>query len=423
MIRPRRSPANPQARNTRRPLYHAFGRKRLNGTSGAALGSLGPISPRGVIYQDDDEVKCVDPISGATLWTRTDMPPACELFGDDELAIAADVGTNVAYVLGAADGQLLGKRERPAPEWLLTSGRNVAHLAPVPGHGNRVRLLVTDIWTQKTLYQTDLSDRVRYSVVEPNALAVLESTGQFRLIDVASGKSLIEEKLDAAAESQNFSTMRSDDDLFVFVTGPPQAQFRATPQAFDFPIINGPVYAFNMKTGKSLWPSPATIRNRGMIVSQPPDVPFLVFADRQQSRGASNETTAQLRLLCLDKRTGETVYVNDRITDAAIPRFRVEAERDPEPKVTVEMGATKVVLAMTDRPRPPQPPANDDLEASREIVERGIRGLGTRMSDALRGALEKGTQEAPGQPAPRRVRPQNGDLKPAKNPASDVDDD
>jgi hypothetical protein len=254
-------------------------------------------------------------------------------------------------------------------------------------------------------------------------LAVLESTGQFRLIDVASGKSLIDEKLEAAADSQNFSTMRSDDDLFVLITGPPQAQFRATTQAFDFPIINGPVYAFSMKTGKSLWPSPAIIRNRGMMVSQPPDVPFLVFADRQQSRAASNETTAQLRLLCLDKRTGETVYVNDRITDTAIPRFRVEAQREPKPEVTVEMGATKVVLAMTDRPRPPRPPANDDLEASREVVERGIRGLGTRMSDALRGALEKGTQEAPGQPSQRRVRPQNGELKPAKNAASDVDDD
>jgi hypothetical protein len=87
------------------------------------------------------------------------------------------------------------------------------------------------------------------------------------------------------------------------------------------------------------------------------------------------------------------------------------------------MGATKVVLAMTDRPRPPQPPANDDLEASREVVERGIRGLGTRMSDALRGALERGTQETPAQQLQRRARPQNGALKPAKNPASEVDDD
>jgi outer membrane protein assembly factor BamB len=422
-VRPRRSPANPQAHSTRRPLYHAFGRKRLNGTSGAALGSLGPVSPRGVVYQDDDELKCVDPISGATLWSRTDIPPACELFGDGELLIAADVGSDVAYVLGLVDGQLLEKRERPAPEWLLTSGRNVAHLASVPGRGNRPRLVVTDVLTQKTLYQTDVSDRVRYSVIEPNALAVLESTGQFRLIDVATGKALIDEKLEAAADSQAFYTMRSGDDLFVFITGPPQPQIRTTTQGFDSPIINGPVYAFSLKTGKSLWPGPAIVRNRGMMLSQPPEVPFLVFMDRQQSHGASNETTARLRVLCLDKLTGETVYANDEVPDTAVPRFRVEAEREPKAAVTLEMGASKIVLAMTERPRPPQPPANDDLDASREAVERGIRGLGARMSGALRGVLERGAQEGTRRPVERQVRPQNGQSKPAKNPASDIDDD
>jgi outer membrane protein assembly factor BamB/predicted Zn-dependent protease len=422
MIRPRRSPVNPQARNTRRPLYHAFGRKRLNGTSGAALGSLGPISPRGVVYQDDDELKCVDPITGAILWTRTDIPPACELFGDGELVIAADVATSVAYVLRAVDGQLLEKRERPAPEWLLTSGRNVAHLAAVSGRGNRAKLVITDIVAQKTLFETDLSDRVRYSVIEPNALAVLDSTGQFQLIDVDSGKALIDEKLEVAADSQAFYTMRSGDELFLFVTGPPQPQIRTTTQGFDSPIINGPVYAFNMRTGKALWPAPAIVRNRGMMLSQPPEVPFLVFMDRQQSHGASNETTAQLRVLCLDKRTGETVYTNDRVPDTAVPRFRVEAEREPKPKVTLEMGGSKIALAMTDRPRPPQPPANDDLDASREVVERGIRGLGARMSGALRGALERGTQDIPTRLQPKQSRPQSGNQKPAKN-SNDTDDD
>jgi hypothetical protein len=160
-----------------------------------------------------------------------------------------------------------------------------------------------------------------------------------------------------------------------------------------------------------------------MLLTQPPDLPFLVFADRQQAHNAPNETTAQLRVLCLDKRTGETIYRNDRLPDTAIPRFRVEAEREPRPQVTLEMGGAKLLLTMTDRPRPPQPPANDDLEATREIVERGIRGIGARLGGALRGALENGTPNALTPQPEKQVKPQNGTAKPAKNPANDTDDD
>ena len=167
---------------------------------------------------------------------------------------------------------------------------------------------------------------------------------------------------------------------------------------------------------------PGNRANRGVILNQPPDLPFLVFADRQQAHNAS-ETTAQLRVLCLDKRTGETVYRNDRLPDASIPRFRIEAEREPSPQVTLEMGTSKLLLTMTDRPRPPQPPMNDDLEATREIVERGIRGIGVRLGGALRGALENGTQETPTQQPDKQAKPQNGKTKPAKNPANDTDDD
>ena len=254
--------AVPQLQSTKhiaRPLYHAYGRKRLHGTPGAALGSLGPVTPRGVVFQDDNELKCVDPISGTTLWTRTDVPIGCELFGDGELVFAADLSSKVAYVVRLVDGQLLDKHDRPAPSGSSRPAATSLMLAQYRAAEIELNLSVTDIWSQKPLYQTDLSDKVRYSVIEPNAVAVLESTGQFRLIDVAAGKVVIDEKLDVPSDLLTFHTIRSGDDLFVFITGPPQSQIRTITQTFDYPLINGPVYAFSMKTGKPLWPGPATV--------------------------------------------------------------------------------------------------------------------------------------------------------------------
>ncbi len=314
--RPRRGPPNSQIRSNRPPLYHAFGRKRMNGAAGAALGSLGPVTPRGVVFQDENELKCVDPISGVTLWARTDIPPGCELFGDDELVFAADVSSKVAYVVRLVDGQLLEKRDRPKSEWLLTAGRNVVRYE---SHRNPYLLSVIDVWTQKTLYEINLSDKTKTSIIEPNAIAVYESNGQFRVIDVASGKLIIDEQLEAVPDMVAMFTMRSGEDLFVFISSPVQQQFRPIVPSVDYQIVNGPVYAFNMKSGKKLWPGPALVRNRGTLLTQPPDVPFLVFADRAQIRNSSNAGIAQLRVLCLDKRTGETVY-RDQLPDSGAAR-------------------------------------------------------------------------------------------------------
>ena len=132
-------------------------------------------------------------------------------------------------------------------------------------------------------------------------------------------------------------------------------------------------------------------------------------------RDATNGGGSQLRVLCLDKRTGQTVYRNDsaaRYFDA--PASASAAKPIARPSVALEMSAGKIQLTMTDRPRPPQPPANDDLEAPREIVERGLRGLGQRMGGAWRGALEKPAAE----PARQQPQPQNGQNRPNQHGVS-----
>jgi outer membrane protein assembly factor BamB len=412
--RPRRGPSNVQVRTTRPPLYHTFGRKRVAGSAGIALGSLGPVTPRGVVFQDENELKCVDPITGVTLWSRTDIPPGCELFGDNEFVLAADLGSKTAYVVRLVDGELTDERERPPAEWLMTAGRNVAQLSAGLVRGNRYSLSVTDIWAQKTLYQVELPSTSRISLVEPDAIAAFEPNGRFRVIDVESARVIVDEKLEAIPDAMALHTMRAGDDLFVLITSSVQQQFQPIARSFDYPTINGPVYAFSLKTGKPLWASPAVVRNRGIFLAQPVDVPFLVFADRKVNKEAGATANAQIRLLCLDKRTGETVYRNDDVPDTLISRFRIRAEIEPRPVVSLEMGAAKIQLAMTDRPRPPQAPANDALETSRELVERGLEGLGARI---LRGAIEKSSN------TPRESSQQDSNDKPAPDPADEIDDD
>lgn len=412
--RPRRGPATTIARGNRPPLYHAFGRKRVNGAYGAGLGSLGPVTPRGVVIEDENELKCVDPLTGATLWSRTDIPPGCELFGDGNLVFAANVGDTSTYVLRVTDGQLIGKRERSKAEWLMTAGRNLAQLTFAPSRRNPYLLTITDVWEQKKLFEAELPtaspNAARFSVIEPNAIAIFEPEGRFRVIDVRTAQPIVDEKLEPLPDTQALYTMVSGDTLFVFISGQWLPQYRPIAPPIDYPIVNGLVYAFSMKSGKQVWPGPALVRNRGIYLSQPADVPFLVFAERMLGKDASTNGGSQIRVLCIDKRTGESVYRNDNVADTLITRFRIEGENESGPVVSLEAGAARIQLALSDRPHSPQPPANDDLESTREVAERGLRGLGVQLGGALRGALERPARIPP--QVPRQPQPVDHGPKP-----------
>jgi hypothetical protein len=395
-----------------RPVYHPFSdRKRMLGVVGTAVGALGPVTPRGVVFQEQNQLKCVDPLSGETVWTRNDLPAGCELFGDGDFVFAADMSEHEAYVVRMTDGRLEGKRELPKSEWLLTAGRNIAVLGSRSERERRDLLLnVVDLWSQKKLFDAEFPNTSRISIVEPHSVAVCQPSGKFQLIDVRTGRPSIDQQLESVPDLQSVQTLRCGDTLFVVIGVQVTRQQQHKPIGqFDYPIVSGQVYAFNLNDGKLQWPGPATIRNRG-VVFQPEDIPFLVFADRQMSSEGAGGGKWNMRLLCLDKQTGETVYRNDKLPDAAnVTRFRLRGEHDKSHMVTMHTNAGTISLTMTDRPRPPRPPANDDLETTPTERQRGLVGLGERMGSALRGVIELDSKDG---------RPPRGDEVPEQ-----IDDD
>jgi outer membrane protein assembly factor BamB len=388
----RRRGIRPAIRAGRPPAYHGWSsRRRSTSAAGTIVGSLGPVTPRGVVFQEDDELKCVDPLSGETLWSRTDLPSGCELFGDQEFVFAADVAGKEAYMVRIVDGQLLGKRALHHSDWLLTAGRNVAQLGTHARGDSRVlQLRVTDVASQETLFEAEYPSASRTAVVEPHFVAMIEPSGKFQLVDVRSGQPIIDAQLESVPALHTLQGIRSGERLFLFVGTRPsrqQPQQHRPVEDLENAVTSGLVYAFDLASGEVLWPGPATIQNRGYVEQQPDGIPFLIFMDRYTTSDGIRGAKRRLRLLCLDKRTGATVYRNDELPDMPVMRLRIHGDRGESPQVTVETNAGTIRLALSDRPRPPRPPANDELEASRQDKDRGLMGVGQRMGAALRGTI------------------------------------
>ena len=92
------------------------------------MAGLGPVTPNGIVFQEQQLLRCVDPLSGETLWLCDDVPMGSELFGDGNFLVAANVDEGKTQVIDMVDGELVATRDLPAIPWLLTAGRNVAQL-------------------------------------------------------------------------------------------------------------------------------------------------------------------------------------------------------------------------------------------------------------------------------------------------------
>ena len=141
------------------------------------------------------------------------------------------------------------------------------------------------------------------TTIEPDSIVVVEPSGKFQLIDVPTGGIRIEQSLSLTAAPKSIYTLVSDDQLFVCFGGALRRQASLSIGIADYPLVDGQVYAFDLRDGRPLWPGPAIVEQRGIALAQPSDIPILVFVDRQSKRDASGQSN-NARLLCLDKATG-----------------------------------------------------------------------------------------------------------------------
>jgi hypothetical protein len=238
------------------------------------------------------------------------------------------------------------------------------------------------------------------------------STGRIEVIDVRTGKKRVEMATPSVVQPTKVFAMEDDDQLFVFACGESRQQ-PSRPIGPDYPVIDGQVYAFDRVTGEASWPGPAVVAHRGAALAAPLDVPLLLFVDHVAKRDSAN-TGVQLRLLCIDKLTGATQYRNDDLPATAGQQFRVRASSGKEPNITIEMSARTVRLDYSARPRPPEPPANDLVEAPRKTLGRGLWGITRRMGDLIQEEIQNPGGVNPGPNQLQRVAPESEDSQPAQ---------
>lgn len=371
-----------------RPNYltqRQINQRRVNNRTNAWLGSqnrethLGQLcaaGPYGVALQTDDRIRCFDLASGELVWERTNLPVGGLRFGDDRHLFVVNSNQSSCTVLSMIDGREIKTCQPPEGKVLAIAGGNVA--TSQYRSGQRI-LKIVDLLAEEELLRRSYEAGVKFSKVESGKFGCMTLEGQFEWIDLISGKLIFEQQLAAEKRLQDLHVRYSGNRLFIVTNRRTKAQHATAGHeaGSDMPVVTGRVYALHPRTGAPLWDRPATIEGQGLGVLQPEASPALFFVSRLIDR-KSNRKSETTKLLCLDKRTGRSLYRDDSLRSIGNGGWSVRVDGGGEPRFTVLMPQSTVSLRFTDAPRPPEPVALAEVEGRGKNVSSGLWGIGKR---------------------------------------------
>jgi outer membrane protein assembly factor BamB len=372
---------------------------------------FGPVNARYVCFQRMRNIVAVDPNSGEPLWSRQDIPPHSEVFGDEQYMFVLSPRSDEAAVYRATDGQLLGTRKLPVSKseenpfydgergnnsalsnaGVEFLGRNVLTWGQGGNNNGRV-LALFDPWLQKAVWpsRTFISG-ARVSVVGSEAVGVLEPGGHFILVSLADGRTIADLQLEVRPHSPvtDLVVTRMGDQYIVLAhdnrmlgnaedagTQPPQGMFCC-------PVRRARVYALDLR-GKLAWPAPVDVDHQQFLLSQPGRLPVLFFAAfHYDNRGG--QMLLRTSLVAVDRRNGRIVCDKDfRGPMRGGWGMGVEIHGDPAAKtVRITANNETVSLAFTDKP------IQTTVRRSTG-VKKPPGALGEALLDAVEGAAGVG---------------------------------
>jgi len=339
------------------------------------VGVIGPITASGVTFMRLRELVCVDPISGETVWSRTNCPAGAELTGDGRHIVLLTPNSNVAHIFDARDGKSLGTRSAPSRAYRLAmQGPNVLWWDDIPASDDKPPqkvLRLTNIVEEKHLYERRFDGVSLGRVVDGEEFISVDESGQFEALSLRSGKVLVQSQIKADPKMRELLITRDENAYYVGVSvpasAPKEVYITSAPPAS--PPFYGRLYAISAKSGELLWKDAADLAFFCLPEEQPSDSPVLVFLRHIRDR-TRNPGAIQTSMLVLDRLDGRVVLFEPAATPQ-IGRYRIAVGRDRK-SVAITIHNRRFNLSLTDEPASPAPPAHVHSPPAREVKQTDL---------------------------------------------------
>jgi outer membrane protein assembly factor BamB len=289
------------------------------------LGQIGAVTASYVCLRTLQGLVAIDPVDGSVLWTKTDVSPHTQVFGDDEYVYLIDVRDNKAVGSGRAvrgrDGASVEVPDFAAPfqhRQRILDGRILVR----DKDSRAATLHLYDIRSGQDLWTKNLApDAVLLRAEDPNLVGVVEPDGKLTVVDLHLAREVFHAQVLAAdIEKVNGGLLLQDKKQYYAILNRPSEQKPdiqgplANVMMLRTAPVNGTVYAFDRQTGKYNWYLP--VPNQMILLERFGELPMLFFTARfNKAVRNGGYVTPVIATLSIEKRTGK------RLRDSEVPPY------------------------------------------------------------------------------------------------------
>jgi outer membrane protein assembly factor BamB len=301
------------------------------------LGTTGPLEGQVIYAQVRDTLTALDPLTGRTLWSRSDVTSRNRfIFADEEhvFVVELDNGNNphASRIFRSADGISVKAPDFSAlfQKRLHVFGRCL--LLSESGTANTVTLRLYDPLTGQDLWKHAYPSRSLVARSEdPRFTGVVEPDGNVHVIDLKTRKEVMTGKLaEPAKDLLNVQTIHllTDDKNFYFTCQAPMEgnNFNRsgllsnvnTQLGMRTVLVNGMIYAFNRGSGEAEWY--LHVKNQMLLLDQFQELPVVLLTARHQElRNHPNGGQQWVQIvsaMSIEKRSGSVLFEDEKLKNA-----------------------------------------------------------------------------------------------------------
>jgi tetratricopeptide (TPR) repeat protein len=347
------------------------------------LGRVAVVEASYVALQTREGLVALDPTrpGPSTLWSRGDVTPKAQVFGDDRHVFVYDpdagAGRPRCRALRAQDGASVPvpdftemiQKKNPAPR--AVRGR----LLITEPQGQAVRLY--DVMAGREVWRRDFAPgTVVARDTDPNLIGAVEPDGLFTLLDSKTGQVRFTSRLQAdhADKLASITLLADRERIYLALEKRHQGGGRldfmsAAGPALRTAKVNGPVYALFRRTGKLDWVCDF-VPHQMLLLERWADLPVLLFASQFEKTAANGNPERQgVKVTAVDKVTGKLRFDDELVRNN---QFQSLTANPAAGRIELVRQDLKVILQTEDAAAAPEPASPPPTPRRRVVLPAAV---------------------------------------------------
>lgn len=261
------------------------------------FGEIGVVTEEAIVHQSGRRLIAIDSLSGELRWQRHLASRGQHLFGNRNIVCALPRGSETVTQFRTLDGSLAGQYDLGPVDRVLSTIED--RLIVQTNLESRTKIVCHDVPERRILWQTDCAEDSLFQTIETTELAILERTGQFRVLSLEDGSTLAQMKIEPPKQilaegegAENPNEAVSPPEWLAFWIQPftegwlvitqesitEKNQTIRVSQLTDSVAVHGDM-TYLGRDGKVRWNK--RIERQGFSIAHPPTTPVIVLCVRQ----------------------------------------------------------------------------------------------------------------------------------------------